>query len=171
MALAPGQIPYSPMSPQMLSPRHSVRNTYYNPHQNPNDQNAANSAYARQSFYTQPQQNAIEMPGSYCYAPPPPNPAYLQSHNNRYSAVSELSATSPRQASFSDSTSPHTGGGASPHIGSHSPGIGSSEYSSTTATSELPSQPGGYLRPMGSPGLVADRDRYSVVSEMPTSRE
>jgi hypothetical protein len=181
VALGPGQIPYSPMSPQVLSPLQSFRNTYYNTNTNPNpnDQNAAASAYARQSSYAQPHQNAIEMPGSYYYPQPPQNPAYLQSQNNRYSTMSELSATSPRQASFSDSTSPPLGSGASPHIGGQSPRTGGgggsvhggSEYSSTTATSELPSQPGGYLRPMGSPGLVPDRDRYSVMSEMPTSRE
>jgi hypothetical protein len=61
-------------------------------------------------------------------------------------------------------------GGQSPHIGGGSV-HGGSEYSSTTATSELPSQSVGYLRPLGSPGQVADRDRFSAVSEMPTSRE
>ena len=180
MALGPGQTPYSPqmmsgeiMSPHMLSSRNSMQH-YYNNNQNPN-QNAG--AYARQTQYISPppQNNAIEMPGSYHFVqppPPPPNPAYLQSQqqqqNNRYSGMSELSSSSPRPTSYS---SPHTDG-SSPHIGGQSPRVGGSEFSSTTATSELPSHsPGAYLRPLGSPGLQSDRDRYSTLSEMPTSRE
>jgi hypothetical protein len=161
MALGPGQTPYSPMSPHMLSPRDSVRNTYYNT----SDPGAA-SAYARQASYTGPQQNAIEMPGSYHYVQPPPNPTYLQSQNNRYSTMSELSGYSPRQPNFPDGSSPPMNG-QSPRMG------GSSEYSGTTATSELPSQAagGGYLRPMGSPGVASDRDRFSVVSEMPAFKD
>ena len=93
-------------------------------------------------------------------------------------------APRPRQASFptpqTDASSPHLGG-ASPHIGGQSPHVGgqsprfggsvhgSSQYSDATPTSELPSHLGGYLKPMGSPGLQADRDRYSILSEMPTS--
>jgi hypothetical protein len=178
MALGPGQTPYSPMSPQMLSSRNSVRNQYYNPNSEMSAQ--PKSAYARQSQYAPPQ-NAVEMPGSYQYAQPQ-NPAFLQSQNNRYSAMSELSASSPRPASYSsphtDGSSPHMGGG-SPHMGGgqsprmgHSGSVhGGSEWSSTTATSELPLQSGGYLRPMGSPGLPSERDRYSMASEMPTSRD
>lgn len=198
MAPSPGQNPYSPggihsndlMSPQMLSHSNSVRNSYYPQHQqlpdpssnnNINNINNQPSAYARQTQYnhhTTPQ-FAVEMPGSYHYNQPPPNPQYLQSQNNRYSAVSELSASSPRQANFpsphTDGSSPRLGtGGQSPRVGGGSV-HGGSQYSDTTATSELPSQMGGggggggYLKPMGSPGLFSDRDRFSVVSEMPTS--
>ena len=183
IALGPGQTPYSPQmmsgeitSPQMLSSRNSARYSY-------NHVEATNhpsqGAYARQTQYAQPQ-NAVEMPGSYNY-PQAQNPQYLQSQNNRYSTMSELSGSSPGQASFSpphaDGASPHTGG-ASPYVGGQSPRMGGrdsvhggSQYSDTTATSELPSQPGGYLKPMGSPGLQSDRDRFSVVSEMPTLRD
>jgi hypothetical protein len=176
------------MSPQMLSHSNSVRNSYYPQHQqlpdpssnnNINNINNQPSAYARQTQYnhhTTPQ-FAVEMPGSYHYNQPPPNPQYLQSQNNRYSAVSELSASSPRQANFpsphTDGSSPRLGtGGQSPRVGGGSV-HGGSQYSDTTATSELPSQMGGggggYLKPIGSPGLFSDRDRFSVVSEMPTS--
>jgi hypothetical protein len=191
--LGPGQTPYSPggiqsnelISPQMLSHSNSVRNSYYPQHQQlpdpgPNNIIPQSSAYARQSQYTHhtTPQFAVEMPGSYHYNQPPPNPQYLQSQNNRYSTVSELSGTSPRQASFSsphtDGSSPHLGGGQSPRVGGGGGGGGSvhggSQYSDTTATSELPSQmSGAYLKPMASPGLFSDRDRFSVVSEMPTS--
>jgi hypothetical protein len=201
MPFGPGQTPYSPgaiqsndlISSQMLSHSNSVRNSYYPQHQqlpdpspspnlnnNPiNTNNIINKpgAYARQTQYTHhtTPQFAVEMPGSYHYNQPPPNPQYLQSQNNRYSAVSELSGTSPRQASFSsphtDGSSPRLGGGQSPRVGGGGGSVhGGSQYSDTTATSELPSQmSGGYLKPMVSPGLLSDRDRFSVVSEMPTS--
>jgi hypothetical protein len=197
----PSQMTYSPggiqsnelMSPQMLSHSNSVRNSYYPQHQqlpdpspSPNNHNNNNihnqpGAYARQTQYTHhtTPQFAVEMPGSYHYNQPPPNPQYLQSQNNRYSNMSELSGTSPRQASFSsphtDGSSPHLGGGGqSPRVGSGGSVHGGSQYSDTTPTSELPSQTGGgggggYLKPVGSPSLLSDRDRFSVVSEMPTS--
>jgi len=197
MPFGPGQTPYSPgaiqsnelISPQMLSHSNSVRNSYYPQHQqlpdpSPNNNNNNNiinkpSAYARQTQYTHhtTPQFAVEMPGSYHFNQPLPTPQYLQSQNNRFSAVSELSSTSPRQASFSsphtDGSSPRLGGGQSPRVGGGGGSVhGGSQYSDTTATSELPSQMGGgggYLKPMVSPGLLSDRDRFSVVSEMPTS--
>jgi hypothetical protein len=169
----------------MLSHSNSVRNSYYPQHQqlpdpspNNNSTNNQSSAYARQTQYTHytTPQFAVEMPGSYHYNQPPPNPQYLQSQNNRYSNVSELSATSPRQANFSsphtDGSSPHLGaGGQSPRVGGGGSVHGGSQYSDTTATSELPAQMGGggvYLKPTGSPGLLSDRDRFSVASELPT---